>query len=215
MPMTSARPSSSAIDGSDDLVDAVEVVLADVDQRHHRLVGEQEVGLAAASRWSASSVAAVDRRARREQRVRRVQRGDLVDQRLVLLGRLAPLLDLALDRLEVGQRQLDLERPGGTRADRRAGHVGVDERPQQEHDRVDLADVGEELVAEALAGARALRPGRRCRRTARWPARPSCELDISASRSRRSSGTLATPTLGSVVANAYGAASAPPPASAL
>src|SRR4051794_17920765 len=41
------------------------------------------------------------------------------------------------------------------------------------------------------------------------------DLDISASRSRRRSGTLATPTFGSVVANAYGAASAPPPASAL
>ena len=35
------------------------------------------------------------------------------------------------------------------------GDVVVDERPQDEHDRVDLADVGEELVAEAftLAGA--------------------------------------------------------------
>ena len=40
-------------------------------------------------------------------------------------------------------------------------------------------------------------------------------LDISASRSRRSSGTLATPMLGSLVANAYGAASAPPPVRAL
>ena len=40
-------------------------------------------------------------------------------------------------------------------------------------------------------------------------------FDISASRSRRSSGTLATPMLGSLVANAYGAASAPPPVRAL
>ena len=40
-------------------------------------------------------------------------------------------------------------------------------------------------------------------------------LDISASRSRRWSGTLATPTFGSLVAKAYGAASAPPPVSAL
>ena len=38
---------------------------------------------------------------------------------------------------------------------------------------------------------------------------------ISARRIRRSSGTLATPTLGSTVAKAYGAASAPPPARAL
>ena len=40
-------------------------------------------------------------------------------------------------------------------------------------------------------------------------------FDISASASRRWSGTLATPTLGSLVAKAYGAASAPPPVSAL
>ena len=40
-------------------------------------------------------------------------------------------------------------------------------------------------------------------------------LDISASRSRRSSGTLATPMFGSLVAKAYGAASAPPPVRAL
>ena len=38
---------------------------------------------------------------------------------------------------------------------------------------------------------------------------------MTASASSRASGTRATPTLGSVVANAYGAASAPPPASEL
>ena len=38
---------------------------------------------------------------------------------------------------------------------RRSGDVVVDERPEDEHDRVDFADVGEELVAEtfALAGS--------------------------------------------------------------
>ncbi len=39
--------------------------------------------------------------------------------------------------------------------------------------------------------------------------------DMAASASSRLSSTLATPTLGSRVANAYGAARAPPPASAL
>ena len=38
----------------------------------------------------------------------------------------------------------------------RAGHVVVDERPQHEHDGVDLTDVGEEAVAQALALARPL-----------------------------------------------------------
>src|SRR6188768_3215545 len=41
------------------------------------------------------------------------------------------------------------------------------------------------------------------------------DFDIAARRSRRSSGTLATPMFGSFVANGYGAASAPPPVSAL
>src|SRR5688572_4629967 len=41
------------------------------------------------------------------------------------------------------------------------------------------------------------------------------DFDISASASRRASGTLARPTFGSLVANGYGAASAPPPARAL
>ena len=41
------------------------------------------------------------------------------------------------------------------------------------------------------------------------------EALISARASRRWSGTLATPTLGSVVAKAYGAASAEPPERAL
>ena len=43
-----------------------------------------------------------------------------------------------------------LERVGWT------GDVVVDERPQHEHDGVDLADVGQELVAEALTLAGAL-----------------------------------------------------------
>ena len=37
----------------------------------------------------------------------------------------------------------------------RPGHVVVLERAQHQHDRIDLADVGEELVAETLALRRA------------------------------------------------------------
>ena len=40
-------------------------------------------------------------------------------------------------------------------------------------------------------------------------------FDMIASWSMRSSGTLATPMFGSLVANGYGAARAPPPVSAL
>ena len=60
-----------------------------------------------------------------------------------------------------------------------------------------------------------LRPGRRCRRTARRRARRCGSSTSRPGASRRWSGTLATPTLGSLVAKAYGAASAPPPVSAL
>ena len=68
------------------------------------------------------------------------------------LGLVEPLLD----GLEVGECEFEfddaevLERVG------RAGDVVVDERPEHEHDRVDLADVGEELVAEPLTLARPL-----------------------------------------------------------
>ena len=47
-----------------------------------------------------------------------VERRDLVEQRLVALGRLAPLVDLGLDRLEVGEVELDLDDARGARADR-------------------------------------------------------------------------------------------------
>ena len=72
---------------------------------------------------------------------------------LVLLGGLAALLDAALDGLEVGQRQLDLEDPQALERIVGTGYVGVDERPEEEHDGVDLADVGQELVAETFARA--------------------------------------------------------------
>ena len=131
-------------------------------------------------------------------------------ERLVGSGRLAPLGHLVLHRLEVGQRELELDHPQVLERVGRPGHVVVGEGPQHEHDRVDLADVGQEAVAQALALARPLHQ-----------AADVDELDaggttlrlfdIAARASSRRSGTLATPTLGSRVAKAYGAASAPPP----
>ena len=61
-----------------------------------------------------------------------------------------------LDRLEVGQRELDLDDAQVLERIARAHDVVVLERAQHEHDRVDLADVGQELVAETLTLARAL-----------------------------------------------------------
>ena len=65
------------------------------------------------------------------------------------------LLEALLDGFEVGQREFELDDAEVLDRVGRAGDVVVCERPQHEHDRVDLADVGEELVAESLtlAGA--------------------------------------------------------------
>ena len=83
------------------------------------------------------------------------------------------------------------------------GHVVVGEGPQHEHDGVGLTDVGEELVAQTLAlDAPSTSPPM----STTWT--EACTmfllLDSSANRSSRSSGTLATPMFGSLVANAYG-----------
>ena len=74
---------------------------------------------------------------------------------LVELGLALGLLEALLDGLEVGEGEFELDDAEVFDRVGRAGDVVVDERPQHEHDRVDLADVGEELVAEtlALAGA--------------------------------------------------------------
>ena len=109
-----------------------------------------------------------------------------------------------LDRLEVGQGQLDLERPEVLERVGRAGDVVVVEGPQHEDDGVDLADAGRGTGCPGPRPCWPPRPGRRCRRTAPRRAPRSCELLISARASSRWSGTLATPTLGSVVAKAYG-----------
>ena len=68
-------------------------------------------------------------------------------------------------------------------------------------DRVDLADVLEELVAEALALRRALARGRRCPRTRSSRERSRSDFEIFASGSSRASGTVTTPTFGSIVQN--------------
>ena len=74
----------------------------------------------------------------------------------------------ALGLLEVGVDQLGLDRLDvARRVDAALGvdDVGVVVRADDVQDRVGLADVGQELVAEALALVRAARRGRRCRGT--------------------------------------------------
>ena len=61
-----------------------------------------------------------------------------------------------LDGLEVGEREFEFDDAEVFDRVGRAGDVVVDERPEHEDDRVDLADVGEELVAEPFTLARPL-----------------------------------------------------------
>ena len=125
MPITSARPASSSRDRRDHRLDVVELVLADVDDGHHRPVGEEEVRPEQRP-VVVRQVGAVDRRARLEDGLglRRARpprrRSDLSP-----LAALRRLLDLVLDRLEVGVGELELddaevlERVGRARARRR------------------------------------------------------------------------------------------------
>ena len=81
-------------------------------------------------------------------------------QRLLVLaaGTLAELHDAALQAVEVGQHQFGLDRLGvgdGIDPAFDVGDVVILEAAQHMHDGVDLADVGEKLVAEAFALRRA------------------------------------------------------------
>ena len=74
-----------------------------------------------------------------------------------LVAALGPLLEVGqalLQQIEVGQHQFGLDDLGvAYRIDRArdVGHVGILEAAQHMGDGVDLADVPEELVAQALA----------------------------------------------------------------
>ena len=84
------------------------------------------------------------------------------------LARFASAVDAPLEAVEVGQHQLGLDDLGVAQRIDDAfdmDHVRIGEAAEHVDDGVDLADVGEELVAEAFALAGAARPGRRCRRT--------------------------------------------------
>ena len=135
-----------------------------------------------------------------------LQHGDEPLRFLVAAGarRLLVLLQLLLDGREVGERQLGVDRldvRDRVHVARDVDDVVVDEAAHDVRDRVGLADVGEELVAEALA-----------LRRARDQAGDVDELDhrrhhalracaIAASAARRGSGTSTMPTFGSIVQN--------------
>ena len=119
-----------------------------------------------------SSVGTVDqprRLAVGEQRERGVHQRDLGLGVLVAgLALLRSGVDPPFEAGEVGQHQLGFDRLGvGDRIDLALdmGDVAVLEAAQHMDDGVDLADIGEELVAEALRPWRRRAPARRCRRS--------------------------------------------------
>ena len=99
---------------------------------------------------------AVERPAIAERFVGDAQDGELLAERSVELRLPFDLGEALLDRLQVGEGELQLDDTEVLERVRGAGNVVVGERPQHEHDGIDLADVGEEAVAQPLALARPL-----------------------------------------------------------
>ena len=137
-----------------ELGDPVEVVLTDVDHSEDASVGQQEVRGQGRPMVSVEP-GPVEGAAIGQRVVGGLERGQLVAERAVELGLALHLGEPLLDRLEVGQGQLQLQDAQVLQRVGRPRHVVVDEGAQDEDDGVDLADVGEEAVAEAfaLAGA--------------------------------------------------------------
>jgi hypothetical protein len=123
---------------------------------HHRhgqdgLVAEEEDRLELGALLG-GEIAAVDRHPFLERRDGSLEGGHLVGGGLVARFRDAPaLVELPLGAFEVSHRELDLEHAEGLERIDGARHVGVRERPQHVDDGVDLADAGEEPVAEPFA----------------------------------------------------------------
>jgi hypothetical protein len=136
------------------------------------------------------------------QRGARLHQAFLLHRLLVAAAHLADdVLQPLLDALQIGQHQLGLDGLGigdGIDAALHMGHVAILETAQDMGDGVDLADIGEELVAEPLPldapftrpamSTKVMRAGMTC-----------FDLAISASLSSRGSGTATSPTLGSIV----------------
>ena len=171
MPSTSARSSISATTGSDHLVDPVEVVLADVDQRDHRLVGEQEVAAQQCSlrrrRAHPGRSACRPPAARGRHRARRPRRpasGPAWPPCVAARCATPP------PRGRPGPARA--RRPGGTRADRTTRARRCRRTPAAGRRRHRPRGCGRGTCCRVPRRCSRPRPVRRCRRTARWPARP-------------------------------------------
>ena len=122
---------------------------------------------------------------------------------VVALRLLGEIGDATFEAVEVGEHQLGFNRVDvGDRLDPALdmGDVGSLETSHHMDDRVDLADGGEELVAETFAlRCAADQPGDVDEVI--WVAMFCADFAISDSLSRRGSGTATSPTFGSIVQN--------------
>ena len=110
----------------------------------------------------------------------------------------------ALDGVEVGEHELGLDRLDVAQRVDAAVHVHdvrVLEAAHHLEDRVRLADVGEELVAEALALATRRAPGPAMSTNSTVAGTTRAECTIASSAASRASGTGTTPAFGSIVQN--------------
>ena len=136
---------------------------------------------ASSARSSAVRSDAVDRRRRR--RGSRAARSSAAISPASDLSPLAARLlavEPALDRREVGEHELELERVEVAARVGVAGDRRVLERPQHEEDGVAVAERAEEPVAQPLAACSRPSPARRCRRS-----RSRCTRASSSATSRR------------------------------
>ena len=199
-----------------DLGDAVEVVLADVDHGQHRPVGEQEVRLQQLARTRPSAPARYSGRPSDSASYAACSASISLAERLVELGLArAP----GSSRFSTVSRSARASSISTTRrcssGSAGPGDVVVVERPQHEHDRVDLADVGRGTCCRGPRPCWRPRPARRCRRPAPRRARRSstCSSPPAGRAARRA--PWPRRCSGPWWRTAYGAASAPPPVRAL
>ena len=201
---TALAPSAAAFSNTraDSALPVGGIAFVDVADVEHRLGGQQ---LRALERLCFLGILRLGQPRRLDcaQQLERLAEHRGLDLRFLvaLLRLLDEVGDAPLEAVEVGQHQLGLDRLGvGDRIDPALdmGDVAALEAAQHMDDRIHLADVGEELVAEPFALA-----------CAAHQAGDVDELDlgldlladlaISAILSSRGSGTATRPTLGSIV----------------
>ena len=168
MTASSPRVAEGLAHRRQDRLGVLELVLVEVDQRQRRLGGQQEVALQPVQlvvgagrsgrggcRPASASIAAS-------------MAADLVGERLVAPGRLAPLVGLLLQRLEVGVDQLHLERRELLDGIATAGHVDRRRTPAARTRWHRPRGCGTGTGCPGPRPAPRPRPGRRCPRTGRW-----------------------------------------------